>query len=160
LLAWALGDGGAMARFKVGSTLICLGAIAGASAYLIQGCREYDTLTFIGLPTPMYPAETIFAISLIDAGLIGLVVLHAGAWWLAPLRLPPLPYLGRISYGLYLYHPVVYWAFDGFRRLSAPALMNQPWSERAMKLLLTVAVASASWYLVERPVLRWAGRPA
>ena len=50
--------------------------------------------------------------------------------------------LAEVSYGLYLWHYV-------FLRSDIPV-----WTA----LLLTIAATAASWYLVERPVLRWAAR--
>ena len=67
------------------------------------------------------------------------------------LRLPPLVYLGKISYGLYLYHLFVFQPYDALLRAA-------PWMARVnhelMLFLLTVALASASWYAVELPLNR------
>lgn len=54
----------------------------------------------------------------------------------------PMVWLGRISYGLYMYHEIAFWAAgrDGLRSVLA--------------LGLTVALASASYYGAERPFLR------
>lgn len=51
-------------------------------------------------------------------------------------------WLGKISYGLYLWHYV-------FVRSDLPT---------GPALVFTVAAAAASWYLVEEPVRRWRGR--
>jgi peptidoglycan/LPS O-acetylase OafA/YrhL len=76
----------------------------------------------------------------------------------APLSLPPLRYLGRISYGLYLWHWPVYAALDQRRTgLDDPALL-------AVRLGASVALAAVSFHLIERPIReqrpagRWAGR--
>jgi len=154
LLAWSLADG-AWARLRPELAARAFGgAIALASLYLLWGCWSYSALGFIGLPTPAWPAETIFAFGLLYAGVIGLVALHAGHPWLAPLRAGPLVYLGQISYGLYLYHVVVYWIVDGCDRLR----LAQPWPIQAEKLALTLAVAVLSWHLIERPIASWKDR--
>lgn len=51
-------------------------------------------------------------------------------------------WLGKISYGLYLWH-YVFFRSD---------------IHLALAVVLTVAAAAASWYLVEEPVRRWRGR--
>ena len=61
-------------------------AIALAALFLIWGCWTYGPLRLIGLPTPRYPAEVIFAFALLYAGIIGLVVLHSGSRWLRPRK--------------------------------------------------------------------------
>ena len=153
LLAWAFDEGGWADRRRDLAILGCWSAVALASLYLSWGCWTYSPLGLIGLPTPLYPAEVIFAFALLYAGIIGLVVLHAGCRWLRPLRLRGLVYLGQISYGLYLYHYVVYWIIDGCHQRPDSLKAGQPWTTQAGKLLATLVVAMASWHLIERPIL-------
>jgi peptidoglycan/LPS O-acetylase OafA/YrhL len=158
LLAWAFAEGGWAARRRDLASMT-FGAITSlASAYLIWGCWTSGALSFIGLPTPMDPAETIFAFACLFAGVIGLVTLHAGSRWLAPLRFRPLAYLGQISYGLYLYHYVVYWIIDGCHQRPRSLLIGQSWTTQALKLGASLSVAVLSWHLIERPILRWKDR--
>lgn len=154
LLAWAFAEGSWAGRRPdlVGKVLWAMAGLAGL--YLAWGCLTHDPLGFIGLPTPSDPAETIFAFSALYAAIIGLVALHAGSRWLAPLRLAGLVYLGQISYGLYLYHLVVYWIYDGCRQPPTALKIAQPWTDQAVKLLIALTVAVASWHLIERPILR------
>jgi peptidoglycan/LPS O-acetylase OafA/YrhL len=66
-----------------------------------------------------------------------------------------LAYLGLISYAMYLYHLAVIRQVD--RWLGEPmdaALGVRLLTYTALGLLITVAVASLSYYAVERPVLR------
>jgi peptidoglycan/LPS O-acetylase OafA/YrhL len=66
---------------------------------------------------------------------------HVLAW-------APLAWLGLISYGIYLWHvPVLLWLFDhGLTWFPLVALIGAA---------ITVACAAASYYLVERPILRF-----
>jgi peptidoglycan/LPS O-acetylase OafA/YrhL len=147
-LAALLADRDRLARrlgaFRLGFGLTTLAA----ALYLGVGMLVYSGIGFLGLPTPMWPVLTIFGVALFYAGVIGLVLCYAGHRWLAPLRLGPLCYLGRISYGIYLYHYIIYWVVDGFR-----FDYKQPWYVGAAKIALTIAVAAASWHLIEAPIL-------
>ena len=59
--------------------------------------------------------------------------------------------IGRISYGLYLYHFPLY-RFAGLHQ-------SEPFSPRiAFALILTFAVATGSYFVIEAPILRYARR--
>ena len=69
--------------------------------------------------------------------------------------LPPLRYVGRISYGIYLYHWPIFLILDESRtHLSGTWLL-------ALRLMVTLVVASASYHFVEsrirglRPFVTW-----
>jgi peptidoglycan/LPS O-acetylase OafA/YrhL len=61
------------------------------------------------------------------------------------LQFPAVAYLGQISFGLYVYHLA---AIAVASRLAPPEL------ETPLALCLTVAVAVASYHLLEKPILR------
>lgn len=65
----------------------------------------------------------------------------------------PLVYTGRISYGIYLFHVPVYYLLWTYLPVASPA---EYW---ALVLTVTLGVASASWRLVESPILRAGRRP-
>jgi hypothetical protein len=69
------------------------------------------------------------------------------------LSLRPFVALGRISYGVYLYHLPV------FLFVTTPRSGLHGWSLFAVRILITLAVSIASYWLVERPIRRatWAG---
>jgi peptidoglycan/LPS O-acetylase OafA/YrhL len=58
-------------------------------------------------------------------------------------------YLGRISYSLYLMHPIV---LDTIPALSSPALTLLVW------LLAVLLLASATYHWIERPMIAWGQR--
>ena len=73
------------------------------------------------------------------------------------LRLPPLTYLGRISYGLYVYHQFVTIALERLTHSRLSEHLGHGWAVTAaghfgVRFAATVAVATASWFLVERPM--------
>jgi peptidoglycan/LPS O-acetylase OafA/YrhL len=62
------------------------------------------------------------------------------------LSSPPLTAIGRISYGIYLYHfPLFLWLDEERTKLSGATLL-------AVRLAVTLLVATASYVLVEQPV--------
>lgn len=65
------------------------------------------------------------------------------------LALPPLVALGAISYGVYLWHWPVFGILNGERTGWTG------WSLFAVRCAITLALAAASWWLIEQPVQRW-----
>src|SRR5262249_39568514 len=114
--------------------VFALSALAG-TLFLLAGVTVYRT-GWLGRPAPVWPPMTILACSVLFFGVIGLVVLFAGRPWLAPLRLRPIVYLGQISYGIYLYHYVVYWLIDG-----CSISYDRPWWVGLEKITATVVVS-------------------
>jgi peptidoglycan/LPS O-acetylase OafA/YrhL len=71
---------------------------------------------------------------------------------------PLVVWLGVISYGIYLWHLTVLQVLEelGFQRW----LQWHPFLVlAALTIVLTSAIAAASWYLAERPILRAGSRP-
>lgn len=86
------------------------------------------------------------------------------AWCLAPpgpltfcnrmLALAPLRAIGRISYGLYLYHiPIFHNVMH-----SKTVHEDDAGTNVLLAVILTFSVATASYWLIERPILKYAGR--
>ena len=78
-------------------------------------------------------------------------VVQTGSLLARMLTIPPLPWIGRISYGLYLWHwPVIVWLVHWRVGFGASRLV-------ALRLVVTFALATASYYLVEMPIRkgRW-----
>lgn len=112
------------------------------------------TLCFFGIVYIKYnPGDSFIFIGgfTLIAFLTGVVVLGAadGSWWgnrfvtNRTLRL-----MGKVSYGLYLWHAFIF-------RILGRHVTSGPQSLRvALGLILAVAFTAASWVLVERPFLK------
>lgn len=90
------------------------------------------------------------------AALYGTIAVGCIALFLAFYALPkrwfpqPLPWLGKISYGLYLYHSLVIAVMPQWRHGTFYSVMRT-----AAELQLTILAAALSYYGLERPFLRW-----
>ncbi|MEQ1788497.1 MAG: acyltransferase family protein, partial [Acidimicrobiales bacterium] len=130
---------GRLVRVPRGLAPLCLGALVAAAVVL--------------------PAASGFAysggfpvIALASAGL--LYGLQAPGPVRTVLSLSPLVWLGRISYGVYLYHwPIYAWLDETSTGLTGPALL-------ALRLGVTLTLSAASFALVERPVRLRRSRPS
>ena len=102
---------------------------------------------------------------LLCAGLAALVVADARlvepGWFARALAWHPLHFIGTISYGIYLWHwPVIVYLNGTRTGLST-------WPLDVLRIAVTLAVSTASYYLVERPIrqahlrgwVRWWGAP-
>lgn len=98
----------------------------------------------------------IAIISICYAGLIGWIVCQreAPAMWL--LRTRPLVFLGQISYGLYLYHWVLYETLDTVVKFGMG--YDDPWWLSVLKVLASFAVAVVSWRSIELPLMQFKDR--
>ncbi len=82
------------------------------------------------------------------AAVIASVVMHQRGILARALSVGPLVFLGRISYGLYLWHfPLFIWLVPARTGLHGTALL-------AVRLLAAFGVSVASFYLLERPIRR------
>ena len=88
--------------------------------------------------------QTLFAFM---CGLVVIASLDAKSWVAKSLSVAPARWLGRISYGLYLWHVPILVAFGvhGQNEFIAGAIPA---------VALSLVAASLSYYLVERPILR------
>ena len=71
----------------------------------------------------------------------------------AVLSLRPVRYLGEISYGVYLWHLPLLLAIQD--RLGYDTFSGHFWILLALTAASSVLVASLSWRLLERPLIRW-----
>lgn len=113
-------------------------------AILADMFAPYSAVHFT-ITDAVYVIAMVAIVSGADAGISG--------WPGKLLSCPILIALGRISYGVYLYHMFVAAAVDG----AMLSLHGAPLVEGPIRFLvlfcLTVLVATASWLLLERPAL-------
>lgn len=101
----------------------------------------------------VYLAGGFTAVALACA-IVVLAVMESGWFGAAVLGLAVLRAVGRVSYGLYLWHMPVMWAV-------ARATAGVPVIAKfAITLGLIGMITCASWYVIERPFLRWKDRLA
>jgi peptidoglycan/LPS O-acetylase OafA/YrhL len=136
------------------ATLLVVGMIASASCHrgwpLVAGVMPGFPWHMIGY------SLSIFAQCVAYTGLVGLVLTAAGAPWLAPLRDPRLVYLGTISYGIYLWHPIVAGMIVAWH--TQVLRIHNGLIFTVLEIVASVAVAALSWHAFEKPILRWKDR--
>jgi peptidoglycan/LPS O-acetylase OafA/YrhL len=87
----------------------------------------------------------LLPLMLADGGVVGKVLSN---------RIPA--YLGRISYGVYLWHLPLLLAIQG--ALGLATFSGHFWEIYILTTVAATAAASASWHLLERPLLRYGSR--
>ena len=109
---------------------------------------------FRGRSQPVVEVTKFTLTTLFYAGAVGYLVSGGQSPFNRLLRSPPMRYLGRISYGMYVLHPAVFMAVF--------ALLPQvPGSlQLLLCLAFTLLVSLGSWYGLERPFLRMKDRLA
>ena len=138
---------GIVSRTQRSGGLFASAAVLGAVSVVVLAVTRHMSCTELAVSGP-----GILAINLAGVGLIGLVVVHRQSAWLAPLRSGMLSYLGKISYGLYLYHYVILRISAGRLKLWAPWEMSA--GRQVVTVFLCFLAASLSWALIEQPILR------
>jgi peptidoglycan/LPS O-acetylase OafA/YrhL len=111
--------------------------IRAPSTLVVAAIGLFVAVVIFGSP-PVLLAGGLTAVALSST----VFVLGAATMARSPLAWSPLRWIGSISYGLYLWHPLL---FNAFPAVPRPALA-----------LVAVLVAAASARWLERPVMRWA----
>ena len=145
LLAWARSSdhAGRMVN-RLGSPVLLAGAIAAA----VLLCAP------LGWPYPVSRAVQPLAIGVASVFAIASAAQPFAPGRGGPLDWPAVRHLGRISYGLYVYHYFIPQALDR----ALPGAANPPGvvpklGTAAILTVATLAVAEASWWFIEKPIL-------
>jgi peptidoglycan/LPS O-acetylase OafA/YrhL len=124
---------------RAGRSLLAAVGVAGALGSAALWWRATYTGTFL------WRGGFLLA-ALATAAVLVSVVCAEDTWLARALALGPVRYLGRISYGLYLWHfPLFQWADAARTGLRGYPLFG-------VRCALTLAVATVSFYAIERPV--------
>ena len=140
-------DGGMARATKMVGHRIALGAVFLFAAILIVArSAELPLLELAGSEL----AVSLFAVGVIHA----IVARDASVSRLLSWR--PLVYLGTISYGIYAWHYPLPWGVKALQRVFGTTLELPAagWWCFAVSMGVTIAIASVSWYGVERPLNR------
>ncbi|HEY7150649.1 MAG TPA: acyltransferase [Solirubrobacterales bacterium] len=121
-----------------------IGAVALDGA-LHEGLAPHALVPFVSVTLRDLPAAVGFA-AIVAAVAHGKTRAAWASW-------SPLVALGTISYGVYLWHLPLLLALRSANALPLHLIPALP-----MVLAVTVAVATASWFGLERPAIRWASR--
>jgi peptidoglycan/LPS O-acetylase OafA/YrhL len=70
------------------------------------------------------------------------------------LRSRPLTSLGKVSYGVYVYHFLVPTLLPALTAAAGFTYPSDPKLTIPLHLLATAAMSAASWYVLERPLMR------
>lgn len=85
------------------------------------------------------------------SGVMGLVLLNAGHRRLAPLRWGWLRKIGVISYGIYMYHTIVFWVLQATLERGSPLGYDLT---MIAAMAATIGMAAVSYRYFEEPILR------
>ena len=117
----------------------------GMSFFLKWNRFHFHGMSFLSQTLPFYFLGCAFLIYLAAKGMKGLPGFLFGN--------PVSVYLGKISYGLYLYHLCIPSLSAWIIRHTEMPIQNR-WQLWVFYGVLTLAITSISWYLIEQPVNR------
>jgi peptidoglycan/LPS O-acetylase OafA/YrhL len=141
--------------FAVPRRFVRLAVVLLVAAIGLHGYLVYLLPIWLGT-RPLLPLHhapllwTVHSCCLSTSILLFCLTLGERRW--SPLRLlhsAPMRGIGRISYGLYLYHLPIF---------EACLYGRSTWGNAALALLLAFATAIISYFALERPILRYAAR--
>ena len=132
--------------------LVLLPVIGYSAQYL--GTGEIGAISAFGFPLLLPESyQFIWGYSLVNYLFAVLIYGVAREGWLVrPLELRPIRYLGRISYGLYVYHFPIIWFAGRIADLGVEPPLLKPLTA-LIAFTATLLIASLSYALMESPIL-------
>lgn len=125
----------------------------GAAVYALATTPVAGLLT-LGIVSGWQLTTKMLLSCVFAAALLGPVVLGPRGWWTAWLSRPGVVWVGRISYGIFLWHVPV---FVGLYALTGVDVFTGGLAALlAIGVPITVALAAVSFAWIEAPAIRWA----
>ncbi|MBO0680391.1 acyltransferase family protein [Mycolicibacterium sp. S2-37] len=116
----------------------------------VVGVAGVAVLAHLATGTPdEYRSGLFTAAAVASVLVVATVALDQGGPVARLLACPPLVWLGTISYGVYLWHWPIFLLLNGERTGWSG------WSLFAVRCAVTLAVAVASYWVLERPIRQW-----
>ena len=125
-------------------SLCLIGLVVGIPLFIVTVAGQFSPASIPGRLGTMNLAMTFLFVPLISGAASGFTG-PAGIL----LMLKPIRYIGRISYGIYVYHLPVGWVISHSTWFHA---MPRFIPHSVVFLLATIALAALSWHLFERPI--------
>lgn len=141
------------ARKKFKYLLVAIPLIGLTTQYLSTG--SLGSMSALGYPVTMPNGyQYLWAYTLLNYWFAVIVycVVHE-KMFVKFLEWPPLQYIGKISYGLYIYHYPVIWFVGRIRDLDFVKELT-PLLIALLSFVATVAIASLSYFALEEPFLK------
>jgi peptidoglycan/LPS O-acetylase OafA/YrhL len=128
-----------------------LSIFAGLGMWLASGAMWVSAETFLVRPFPQPFSHAALGTGVYLVVAVGCALILRGFLHLPLVFLPrPLIYLGKISYGLYVFHMIML----ALSRVLVVRMIHIPGEELLLALLITIGVATLSYEYFEKPFLR------
>jgi peptidoglycan/LPS O-acetylase OafA/YrhL len=155
---------GNLATLAMGALVVCAGE-PGKVAKIDPLFRNKPLLiasglsfTLLSFSLPFAYAPNAFLYPFVAATFFACVVRIAadpqGERWCDWLGWAPVRHIGKISYGIYVYHLFLPGLFIALLPVLGNIVIEKDWSSFIILTVSSVVLAEISWYCMERPVLR------
>jgi peptidoglycan/LPS O-acetylase OafA/YrhL len=141
-------------KYRLGMGILgVVSTVATIAVIALPGCLNSQWPGLV--PDVLVRVIKPLCLNLVFFAVVGNVVNYAGLPSLGWLRDSRLVYLGSISYGIYLYHHIIFEIFAYYARFYG-------WNDSVVidfgKVALSIALAALSWRFVEQPILAFKDR--